>query len=61
VKRGEVIHAWSVKPPYAPLTTIEKLKKDDWLIAIARGSKPMTFLYRSGATPFAFTNPIWVE
>jgi hypothetical protein len=61
VKRGEVIHTWTVKPPYSPLTTTETLKKDDWLVAIARGSKPMTFLYREGAQPFAFTNPIWVQ
>jgi hypothetical protein len=39
----------------------ETLRKGDWIIAIARGNKPMAFLYRSGATPFAFTNPIWAE
>ncbi len=39
----------------------ETLKKGDWLVAIARGTKPMTFLYRPDAKPFAFTNPIWIE
>jgi hypothetical protein len=35
--------------------------RGDFLVAIARGSKPMTFLHRSGAKPFAFTNPIFVK
>jgi hypothetical protein len=35
--------------------------KGDWILVIARGTKPMSYLYRAGARPFAFTNPIWVE
>lgn len=36
-------------------------KRGDWLVARVRGEQPMPLLYRSGAKPFAFTNPIWVE
>ena len=39
----------------------ERLKKGDWVIALARGQKPMTYLHRSGAQPFAFTNPLFVK
>lgn len=52
-------------PPPEPLHVERKatkpLAKGDWIIAVVRGSKPMTFLHRSGARPFAFTNPIWIE
>lgn len=37
------------------------LKKGDWVIAIARGSRPMDHLHRPGAMPFAFTNPVFVR
>lgn len=65
VKRGEAIRTWKVekkqgKRPWQ-FKTKQALKKDDWVIAIARGKKPMTYLYRAGATPFAFTNPIFVK
>jgi hypothetical protein len=43
----------------ARLTT--SFSKGDWVVAIARGERPMGFLARPGAKPFAFTNPVWVE
>ena len=69
VKRGEVLKTWKLnekgakKPGKRPwrLTHKETLKAGDWVIAIARGTKPMTYLYRQTATPFAFTNPIFVK
>jgi len=69
VKRGDVIKTWKVgdapgkkqgKRPWK-LTSKEALKKGDWVIAIARGKKPMAYLYRQSALPFAFTNPIFVK
>jgi len=38
-----------------------KLHKGDWVIAIARGSRPMNHLHRPGAQPFGFTNPVFVR
>ena len=65
VRRGEVIGTWSGPFPKGPhrfeIHTDRALRKGDWILAIARGSKPMSYLYRAGARPFAFTNPIWVE
>lgn len=62
---GEVLHTWS--GPFAsgtrrldaslPLT----LAPGDWIVAVARGEREMRFLPRSGARPFAFTNPVWVK
>jgi hypothetical protein len=63
-RRGEVLRSWSVTPGEArPLErrTREPLAKGDWIIAVARGSKPMAFLHRPGALPLGFTNPIWVK
>ncbi len=37
------------------------LGSGDWLVATARGERPMAFLARPGAKPFAFTNPVWVN
>jgi hypothetical protein len=37
------------------------LAKGDWIVAIARGERPMGFLARWGAKPFGFTNPVWIE
>jgi hypothetical protein len=52
-------------PPPEPLhverKTTKPLAEGDWIIAVVRGSKPMSFLHRSGARPFAFTNPIWIQ
>jgi len=65
VRRGEVLHAWTgpladgVKRLDARLR--HSFAKGDWIVAIARGERPMGFLPRPGAKPFAFTNPVWVE
>jgi hypothetical protein len=65
IKRGEGLAGWKVdkRPGKRPwhFKTKTTLKKGDWVVAIARGSKPMTYLYRSGAIPFGFTNPIFVN
>lgn len=63
LRRGELLWSSPVTPGKRPASfrVSETLKKGDWLIAVARGSKPMTFLYRPDAKPFAFTNPIWIE
>jgi hypothetical protein len=37
------------------------LAAGDWVIAVARGDRPMGFLTRAGARPFAFTNPVWIQ
>jgi len=65
IKRGEGLSGWKIdkksgKPPWH-FKAKATLKKGDWVVATARGSKPMTFLYRSGAIPFGFTNPIFVN
>ncbi len=62
VKRGAVVHTWHVDRSSAPVRldarwTVD-LAQGDWILAIARGEAPMTPLYRPGALPFAFTNPI---
>ncbi|MFT3771250.1 MAG: CehA/McbA family metallohydrolase [Minicystis sp.] len=65
VRRGETQATWT--GPFAKGTrrfeikTEVPLQKGDWIVAIARGSKPMSHLHRPGAKPLAFTNPIWVE
>jgi hypothetical protein len=65
VRRGEVIATWNPPFPKGPHRFEAHVKralvKGDWILAIARGTKPMTYLYRPNARPFAFTNPIWVE
>ncbi|MBK8251198.1 MAG: PHP domain-containing protein [Polyangiaceae bacterium] len=65
IKRGNVIKTWAIdkkagKRPWKWMLK-DTLKADDWVIAIARGKKPMAYLYRSGALPFGFTNPIFVK
>jgi hypothetical protein len=65
VSHGQTLHAWT--GPFAAgsrrldarFTTT--LKKGDWVVAVARGEKPMAFLARPGAKPFGFTNPVWIE
>jgi hypothetical protein len=65
VKHGEVVHSWTgpfahgVRRLDARVTL--PLAKGDWIIAVARGDRPMTFLPRYGAKPFAFTNPVWIQ
>ncbi len=65
VRRGEVVKTWRPDTTKAPIrldaTTRLALRSGDWIIAIARGSQPMTFLHRPGALPFGFTNPIRVR
>jgi hypothetical protein len=65
VDRGEIVKTWRPAPTRDPVrldaSTRMALRSGDWIIAIARGKKPMTFLHRSGALPFAFTNPIRVR
>ncbi len=62
---GAILQTWGVKSSTTPkrldVRTKLALKRGDWIIAIARGTKPMTFLHRPGAKPFAFTNPIFVD
>ncbi len=65
VRRGELIGEWAAPFPKGPhrveIHATHPLRKGDWIIAIARGEKPMGYLHRPNARPFAFTNPIWVE
>ncbi len=65
VKRGEVVAEWhpgaAVGPVRLDETARVPLKSGDWVLAVARGSKPMTFLYRPGALPYSFTNPVYVR
>jgi len=64
LRRGEVLASWDGAFSGSPRFE-KKLKATlatgDWIIAIARGTKPMTYLHRAGARPFGFTNPIWVR
>lgn len=65
IRRGELMHAWAgpfgrgVRRLDARLTAT--LRKGDWIVAIARGERPLTFLARPGAMPFSFTNPVFIE
>lgn len=65
IRRGERLREWSAASQAGPRPfewrTREPLRKGDWVIAVARGSKPMPFLHRSGAMPFGFTNPVWIK
>lgn len=42
-------------------TVTRTLVHGDWIVAVARGERPMDFLHSPGAPPFAFTNPVWIE
>jgi hypothetical protein len=65
VKRGETLATW--RGPFAAgvrrldVRTVTHLAPGDWIVAVARGDKDMTFLPRAGAKPFGFTNPVWVQ
>jgi hypothetical protein len=65
VRRGVVLRTWTGPIGPAPrrfeMKTKEQLASGDWLVAVVRGDKPMKPLYRDGAKPFAFTNPIFVR
>jgi hypothetical protein len=65
VRRGEPLHAW-VGPFAHGVKRLDArfrypFAKGDWVVAIVRGERPMGFLARPGAKPFAFTNPVWIE
>jgi hypothetical protein len=63
--RGRIVRDFAVTSSASPTRLDEKTTLDleprDWIIAVARGSKPMAYLHRKESRPFAFTNPIWVE
>jgi hypothetical protein len=65
LNRGHKLHEWT--GPFAAgarrldASVPVALKAGDWVIAVARGNKPMTMLPRAGAIPFGFTNPVWIE
>jgi hypothetical protein len=65
VTHGRSLHAWT--GPFAKATRrldahfTATLQKGDWVIAVARGEKPMAYLARPGAMPFGFTNPVWIQ
>jgi hypothetical protein len=65
VRRGETIRTWTGPFPRATRRLDVRfetpLAKGDWVIAIARGERAMTFLPRLGAKPLSFTNPVFVE
>ncbi|HEY4121461.1 MAG TPA: CehA/McbA family metallohydrolase, partial [Byssovorax sp.] len=64
VVRGEVAKTWTAFDKgvvrLREKTTLH-LNRGDFVIAIARGSKAMTYLHRGGARPFSFTNPIFAR
>jgi hypothetical protein len=62
---GETLRTWS-GPFSSGVRRLDArfsapLAAGGWVVAVARGSRAMTFLARSGAKPFAFTNPVWVR
>ncbi len=65
VRRGEIVGVWTAPFPKGShrfeVRVERPLKRGDWILAVARGTRPMSYLHRPGARPFAFTNPIWVE
>jgi hypothetical protein len=65
VRRGEVVAVWTAPFPKGPhrfeVHTTRPLAAGDWVLAVARGTRPMSYLHRPNARPFAFTNPVWVE
>jgi hypothetical protein len=40
---------------------VAAMKPGDWVVAVVRGDRPMDYLARPGAKPFAFTNPVWIK
>lgn len=66
-RRGEAIARWSLKDadeadhPRFSARHRTRLASGDWVIAVVEGAAPMGGFYRSGARPFAFTNPIFVR
>jgi hypothetical protein len=64
IRRGLLLREW--RGPFRQgvvrfeRTERLELAEGDWVIAIARGSRPMAHLHRPDALPLSFTNPIWV-
>jgi hypothetical protein len=65
VRRGEIVATWrphaTTDPVRLDVTARLALRPGDWVLAIARGDRPMAFLHRAGALPFGFTNPVYVR
>jgi hypothetical protein len=67
LRRGHPIHGWALKdlandvhPRFEGRWRVD-VAHGDWLIAVVEGRGRMPGFYRSGAHPFAFTNPIFVR
>jgi len=62
VKNGALLRSFAVAGRKGEVVKVsrEALAAGDWVIAIARGSKPMD-AYAPGVLPFAFTNPVFVR
>ena len=67
LRRGVPIARWSLKDAdedaHPRLTSSHRTRvtNGDWVIAVVDGGSTMDGYYRSGARPFAFTNPIFVR
>jgi hypothetical protein len=65
IVRGKSVHTWNVAPSGAVRRFDAKfttaLKAGDWVVTVVRGERPMEYLARAGAKPFAFTNPVWIK
>jgi hypothetical protein len=65
VVRGKTVQSWAAPFHAAPrrldATFRASFKPGDWIIAVARGQKPMDYLPRAGARPLGFTNPVWIK
>jgi hypothetical protein len=68
VCRGRVVATWHPKPVAVGAAAFHfdetariPLRPGDWIVALARGARPMPFLHRPGALPLGFTNPIYVR
>jgi hypothetical protein len=65
VRRGEILRSFAGGFARGvrrlDVRFIATLGPGDWVVAVARGDRPLTFLPRPGAKPLAFTNPVWIE
>jgi hypothetical protein len=65
VVRGQTVQTWTGPFHPAPRRLDARfhtqLKEGDWVIAVARGDRPMDYLQRPGAKPLGFTNPVWIK
>jgi hypothetical protein len=65
VVRGQTVKTW-MGPFHPGPSRLDarfhaQLKEGDWVIAVARGDRPMDYLQRAGAKPLGFTNPVWIK